>query len=189
MTEDPWTDLRGVWQSDPGSTDASALVAQLRRAERSRLSGAAARVAVASASIAALIGAILHSVNQVEGWLALAVGLTIAAGWGVAAVLERRQRGLLGGTSENYPAARRRQIRSQLRTHMFVVIVLGLELVFLLPWWAQGIPLHFGGYGSWSAIFAWWLPLAGLIAFLEWSRRRLRILRREARVLEKTTAE
>jgi hypothetical protein len=183
MTNDPWSDLRSIWQQDPLSADAAIVIAQVRRAERARSTARTTRILVVIAAVGALAGAVLHAVTPLEAVLAIAVGASIAAYWIATTVIERRQYGLLGAAGDSYVAARRSWLRTELRLLQFVWGVVGLELVFLLPWWAAGIPIHFGSFGTAAALAAWWLPIGGLTAFLAWSVRRYRSFSREWRAL------
>lgn len=183
MTDDRWSDLRSIWQSDPSADDAASVIAQVRRAERARSAARLTRVAVVVVGLGALLGAVAHAVTPLEAVLALATAGTIATYWAAAASIERRQRGMLGAESQSYVTARRDWLRTEVRLLHFVWIVVGMELAFLIPWWAAGIPIHFGGFTTTAALVAWWLPLTGIAAFALWSVSRYQTRRREWRAL------
>ena len=122
--------------------------------------------------------------TPLEAVLAMAIAGTIAAYWAAAAAIERRQRDMLGAESHSYVTARRDWLRTELRVLHFVWIVVGLELAFLIPWWAEGMRIHFGGFMRPAALLAWWLPLTGIAAFAAWSVSRYQARRREWRTLE-----
>ena len=184
MTDDRWSDLRSIWHDDPSAGDAARVIAQVRRAERARSAARLTRIAVVVASLGALLGAVAHAVTPLEAVLALTTAGTIAAYWAAAAAIERRQRDLLGAESHSYVTARRDWLRTELQVLHFVWIVVAMELAFLIPWWAAGIPIHFGGFMTTAALGAWWLPLTGIAVFAAWSVSRYQARRREWRALE-----
>ena len=182
MTDDRWSDLRSIWHDDPAA--AARVIAQVRRAERARSAARLTRVAVVVTGLVALIAAVAHAVTPLEAVLAMAIAGTIAAYWAAAAAIERRQRDMLGAESHSYVTARRDWLRTELQVLHFVWIVVGLELAFLIPWWAEGMRIHFGGFMRPAALLAWWLPLTGIAAFAAWSVSRYQARRREWRTLE-----
>lgn len=188
MTDDPWKDLRAVWQGARAADDA-ALLAQIDKARRSRRAAAATRIAVVVAGLGALAGAVAHSVTTFEAALALVIAVTIAASCVTVIAIERRQQDALGAEGQTYVRARRAGLRTEWRLVQFIWAIVGLELAFLVPWWAGGIQLHFGGFMSTTALFAWWLPIAGIAGLGAWSVRRHRVLRREWRELERLDEE
>lgn len=189
MTDDRWSDLRSIWHDDPSAGDAARVIAQVRRAERARIAARLTRVAVVVASLGALLGAVAHAVTPLEAVLAWATAGTIATYWAATATFERRQHGILGAESHSYVTARRDWLRTELRLLHFVWIVVGMELAFLIPWWAAGIPIHFGGFTTTAALVAWWLPLTGIAAFATWSVARYQARRREWRALAEFETE
>jgi len=69
-----------------------------------------------------------------------------------------------------------RRCRTQLRAVRFTWILIVLELVFLVPWWAGGLHAHAGALYSPLIILLGWLPMAliaGLFAWSLWLWRRL----------------
>lgn len=181
MTDDPWGDLRGVWRDDG---EHAAMLAQVRRAERARVTSRLSRTIVALTALAGLTGAVMHAANRGELILAVAIGLTIAGTWIALVVADRRRTDLLSEPPLRYLEARLDQMRSELRSIHFVWAVLGLELVFLIPWWLAGIPRHFGPPASLSRLLAVWIPAAVVLGFLLVTVRRWRRLRTERSALQ-----
>lgn len=185
MTNDQWGDVREVWRRAP-ETDMAALVARARRARR--LSGLW-RTGVAVLSLALLAAAVGHAATASEALVALGIGLTIAVTWGTAIVAERRERDLLGESGGRYIAARQELLRREVNVLRFVLAVVALELVFLLPWWVEGTPIHFGSLASVAAVFTLWLPLLGVTAVVGWIVRRWRRSRRELATLARLSSD
>ena len=175
MTNDSWHEMREAWRRVPNA-DVAAMVARARRA---RLRSAFGRTAVGVVALGLLIGAVSHSVSATEAVIALAMGVTVGATWVATIVADRRQRELLGEAGDQYLRARVELLRREINVFRFVWVIVALELLFLLPWWIEGIPIHFGSLASAAAVFTLWLPLAGVATLLAWTVRRWRRSRRE----------
>jgi hypothetical protein len=187
MTDDQWSGLRPLWLDDaPGEPDARA---QMRRAERARVKSRITRTSVALVAVGGLIGAVGHAANPVEATMALAVGLTIGATWLAWAIADRRRTGLFSEPPGRFLEARRDQLRSELRTLQFVWVALALELAFLVPWWLEGIPKHFGPPSSISRLLAFWAPVGVVAGFLFWTIYYWRGLRAERTALDARSRE
>jgi hypothetical protein len=50
-------------------------------------------------------------------------------------------------------------------------LVLTLELVFLLTWWAGGIDVHRAQLAAPIAIASLWIPLVAMVVFVAWTMR------------------
>ena len=189
MSDEQWNELRAVWLRDASVSDDAAVLAQLGRVARARRIARATRVAVVLAGISALGGAVAHAVTPLEAIVAIAIGVTIAASWLAVMAIERRQQASLAAEGHTYVRARCACLSTEWRLIRFIWAIVGLELAFLVPWWAGGVRVHFGGFATVTAVFAWWLPMAGLAGFTAWSVRRYRILRQEWRELGRFDAE
>lgn len=187
MTNDQWSDLRPLWLGDaPGEPDARA---QIRRAERARVKSRVTRTIVALAALAGLVGAVSHAANPVEAAMALVVGLTIGASWLAWAIADRRRTDLFSEAPGRYLEARRDQLRSELQTLQFVWVALALELAFLVPWWLEGIPKHFGSPSSTSRLLGFWAPVGVVAGFTLWTIHYWRRLRAERTALDARSPE
>jgi hypothetical protein len=185
MTNDVWGGMRDVWRRAP-ETDVAALVIRARRARR--LSGLW-RTGTAVLSLGLLAMAVGHAATPSEAFVAFGIGVTIAVAWVTALVAERREREVVAEAGDRYVAARLEVLRRHVNVLRFILVVVVLELVFLLPWWFEGIPIHFGSLASVAALFTLWLPLLGITAVLIWTVRRWRRSQRELAALVRHSSE
>ena len=132
--------------------------------------------AIGAASLLLVIVALGHAGNPFEAGLGLAVGLGIGIVWVQRILLRRREHASETAASDDYLVAIRNLRSRQMRLAQFIWIVLGLELVFLIPWWVIGSRFHSRRLTDFGSVLSMWVPIVGFIALFVWSVR----LRRKA---------
>jgi hypothetical protein len=181
MTErtspDDWQRLQADWQQTGNVEALPAAARQVARARRELLLGRLIEGVVAAVALLVTAAALRHAANPFEAALGLVVGVSIGALWIKRSRLREREDRAVAETSPAHLAALG-SVRSQ-EVHLvqFIWIVLGLELVFLTPWWVIGSRVHHRSLvapGSWLTV---WAPLLGMLALAIWAWR----LRRRAR--------
>jgi NADH:ubiquinone oxidoreductase subunit 3 (subunit A) len=108
--------------------------------------------------------------------LGLAVGLGIGIVLAQRILVRRREHASETAASDHYLVAICNLRSRQMRLAQFIWIVLGLELVFLIPWWVIGSRVHSRRLTDFGSVLSMWVPIVGFILLFVWSAR----LRRRA---------
>ena len=172
-----WERWQEEWQRG-GSAQATvtAGLRQTAKARRGLFISWLIESAIGSASLLLVILALGHAGNAFEAGLGLAVGLGIGIVWVQRILLRRREHASETAASDDYLVAIRNLRSRQMRLAQFIWIVLGLELVFLIPWWVIGSRFHSRRLTDFGSVLSMWVPIVGFIALFVWSVR----LRRKA---------
>ena len=179
-----WEQLQTEWQraGQIAAADATQLIAKARRMQ---VAHRLIEGAIAGIAILVTAAALRHAGNPFEAALGMIVGIGIAGVWLQHGRLRSKEDSGLTGSSTKHLDVLAGVCRQQLRLARFLWIVLGLELVFLTPWWMIGNRVHrrtFIDPGSWMTV---WLPLAGMIALFVWAWRLRRRAGAERAVIER----
>lgn len=183
--QDDWARWRETWQEgSAGAPPMAVLRKRFLREQRRIVVTAVAEAILALAAASGIAVALVHTPYRgAVAWGALVVAL-IAFTW-VVELLRR------GGTSppltestQTFLELSRRRCRTQLRAVRFTWILIALELVFLVPWWAGGLHAHAGALHSPLVILLGWLPMALIAGLFAWSLRLWRRLSAELGRLE-----
>jgi len=183
-----WEQLQADWQraGERAAADATQLIAKARRG---RLVHRLIEGAVAGAAILITAAALRHAGNPFEAALGLIVGIAIAALWVQHGRLRVTEDGAVSESSPMHLDVLASVCRQQVRLARFVWIVLGLELVFLTPWWVIGSRIHHRTLLDPAFWLTVWLPAAGIVAVFVWSVRMRRRARAELAAVERLRAE
>lgn len=172
-----WERWQEEWKRG-GSAQATvtAGLRQTAKARRGLFTSWLIESAIGAASLLLVIVALGHAGNPFEAGLGLAVGLGIGIVWVQRILLRRREHASETAASDDYLVAIRNLRSRQMRLAQFIWIVLGLELVFLIPWWVIGSRFHSRRLTDFGSVLSMWVPIVGFIALFVWSVR----LRRKA---------
>ena len=183
-----WEQLQAEWQraGERAAADATQLIAKARRG---RLVHRLIEGVVAGAAILITAAALRHAGNPFEAALGLIVGIAIAALWVQHGRLRVKEDGAASESSLMHLDVLASVCRQQVRLARFVRIVLGLELVFLTPWWVIGSRIHHRTLLDPAFWLTVWLPAAGMVAVFVWSVRMRRRARAELAAVERLRAE
>ena len=183
-----WEQLQAEWQraGELAAADATQLIAKARRG---RLVHRLIEGVVAGAAILITAAALRHAGNPFEAALGLIVGIAIAALWVQHGRLRVKEDGAVSASSPMHLDVLASVCRQQVRLARFVRIVLGLELVFLTPWWVIGSRIHHRTLLDPAFWLTVWLPAAGMVAVFVWSVRMRRRARAELAAVERLRAE
>jgi hypothetical protein len=132
---------------------------------------AVAEVAIVVIAAVGVFAAMRHSADAVERILGVSVVVAVAAVWVVQALARRREQQVVNASALEYVAVLRGLCQRQIRFVHFGWLVLALDLVFLLTWWAGGIGAHRAQLAAPIAIASLWIPLAVMVAFVAWTLR------------------
>lgn len=190
MGSDDWEAMRTTWQTDQAADDKlSAARNGAARALRSARSLTATTHVLALVCIAGVLLALGHAGNAFERILGSAVAAAIALAWLTFFVVKRDEHAALEAPTSSYLAETRRLLARQRRLVRLVWIVVLLELLFLVPWWIGGVPVHRAQFFSPLAIAAMWLPMLAIAGFVVWSLRVHRRTTTELRALSRVEQE
>ena len=171
-----WDTLRDAWRPAPAhrsprEDDASGLITRANRARRTMALVRAAEVLVVTVAVGGVAAALRHAANIVELILGLSVMLAIAGAGAFRVMARRRERDIAGTSALEYVTVLRALRQRQIHFVHFGWLVLALELVFFLTWWAGGVSVHRTQLGAPIAIASLWVPLATIVAFVAWTAR------------------
>jgi hypothetical protein len=187
---DDWDTLRATWQADQAPDEQlTAARSRAERALRSARSLTATAHVVALVCIAGVFLALGHAGNAFERILGASVATAIALAWLTFFVVRRDEHAALEAPTSSYLAEARRLLARQRTLMRLVWFVALLELLFLVPWWIGGVPVHRAQYFSPLAIAAVWLPMIAIVGFAVWSLRVHRRTTIELRALARVEQE
>jgi hypothetical protein len=118
-----------------------------------------------------VLAALRHSANVLERILGVSVVVAVVAVWAVYALARRREQQVVDTSALEYVGVLRGLRQRQIRFVHFGWLVLTLELVFLLTWWAGGIDVHRAQLAAPIAIASLWIPLVAMVVFVAWTMR------------------
>lgn len=177
-TRDDWDDWRESWQTAPeGAGPLARTLLRTRRARRTRIALRTGQVALVAAALVGIALALRHAASPLEIALGFTAGAAIALYAAAQIMVWRRARRFLAAPANRYLVALYEVRVRQVQFVQFAWGVLLLELVFLIPWWLGGLPVHAGQPAARIVVVGFWLPVAGILAFTVWSAR----LRRHAK--------
>lgn len=177
-TPDDWDDWRESWQTAPeGAGQLARALNRTRRARRTRIALGTGRIILVSIALVGIALALRHAGSPLEIALGFTAGAAIALYAVAQIIVWRRARRFLAAPANRYLAALYEVRVRQMQFVHFAWGVLLLELVFLLPWWLGGIPVHASQPAARIVVVGFWLPVAAILAFSVWSAR----LRRRAK--------
>ena len=175
---DDWERLREAWRpppdqapSVPNEHDSATLIARADRAGRTMTLVALTEVVIVILAAVGVFAAMRHSANVVERILGVSVVVAVASVWSVHALARRREQQVVDSSALEYVAVLRGLRQRQIRFVHFGWLVLTLELVFLITWWAGGIGVHRGQLAAPIAIASLWIPLVAMVVFVAWTVR------------------
>jgi hypothetical protein len=183
--QDDWARWRETWQEGRAvAAPMPVLRKQFRREQRRIVLTAVVEVMLVLAAAAGIAVALVHTpFRGAVAWGAF-VFLLIAFTW-VVDLLRRGDKWLpLTESTQTFLEFSRRRCRTQLRAVRFTWILIAVELVFLVPWWAGGLHAHAGALYSPLVILLGWLPMSLIAGLFAWSLRLWRRLSSELRRLE-----
>ena len=186
-----WEQLQTEWQrigqtAAAAAADATQLIA---RARRGMLVQRLLEGAVAGAAILITAAALRHAGNPLEAALGMIVGIAIALLWVQHGRLRAREDAAVTESSPTHLDVLARGCRQRVRLAHFIWVVLGLELVFLTPWWVIGSRIHHRTLLDPAFWLTVWLPAAGMVAVFVWSVRMRRRARAELAAARRLRAE
>jgi hypothetical protein len=132
---------------------------------------ALAEVIIVVIAAVGVLAAMRHSANVFERVLGVSVVVAIVAVWAVYALARRREQQVVDTSALEYVAVLRSLRQRQIRFVHFGWLVLALELVFLLTWWAGGVGLHRAQLAAPIAIASLWIPVVTMVVFVAWTVR------------------
>lgn len=189
MTPDrDWDGLAERWLSEGMSHEALASLVERTRSARAAIR--AMRLLAALAAIVALAvvaAALRHAANRFELALGAAVAVGITVTWLMDASNRRQALENVDASPAEYIALRRALGARRIRFARLAWIVVGLDFVFLVPWWIGGLRVHGHGFNV-AQVATIWAPVALMIAFVFWTVRMRRRAMAELRNLEGTAA-
>jgi hypothetical protein len=174
---DDWARWRETWQeASVAAAPMPVLRKQFQREQRRIVLTGVAEVMLGLAAASGIAVALVHTPSRgAVAWGAFVLVL-IAFTW-LVDLLRRGGKWLpLAESTQTFLELSQRRCRTQLRAVRFTWILIALELVFMVPWWAGGVHAHAGALYSPLVIFLGWLPMAliaGLFAWSVWLWRRL----------------
>jgi hypothetical protein len=172
-----WLEWEELWRADrTSSAGLEAMIERTRRARRDLWLVRRFSTVLAVFALAVVGAALRHAGNPFEVVLGLVVSFGIVVVWLMDVVNERRASDTVEAPTAEYIAVRRALCVGQKRLARLGWIVTMLDLVFLIPWWIGGIPVHGAGLHP-AQVLTMWMPLALMSGFMWWTIR----LRRRAR--------
>jgi hypothetical protein len=184
-----WDLLEQRWRA--ARTSSAELDAMIERAIQARRSIVAVQIlstAMAIVALAVVAAALKHAGNILETALGAIVGTGIARVWFMDALNRRDAAEKVEAPADEYRAARRALCARRMRFARLSWIVVGLDLVFLIPWWIGGFAVHGAGFHP-AQIATIWAPLVLMAGFVAWTFRLHRRARRERDQLLLVTRE
>ncbi|MGE5833064.1 MAG: hypothetical protein ACM4AI_01165 [Acidobacteriota bacterium] len=166
-----WERWEARWRAVHASpSDLDLLLERARQARRRVAMVHRLATAIALTAIAVVGAALRHAGNGFE----ITLGILVAGGIVVVWILDRANRRrsveVVDAPEGAYRAARIALCVRQERFAWFGWIVVGLDLVFLFPWWIGGVEVHGAGFRL-GQILTVWLPLATMAGFVAWTIR------------------
>jgi hypothetical protein len=160
----------------------SALIARTARARRGIVIMRLISTGVTILALGVVGAALWHAGNAFETTLGLAVAVGIAGVWLVDVLNQRDTRHHADAPAAEYRRARRVLCVRQIRFARLGWTIVGLDLLFLIPWWIGGIAVHGRGFHL-AQVLTMWGPLALMAGFVVWTISLTRSARAELRRL------
>jgi hypothetical protein len=169
---DDWEDWRTLWRAErENAAQLAVALERTRRARRMRIAVHASRIGLAGIAVVGIVMALRHAGSPLEIALGFTAGGAIIVYTLAQIIVLRRERRVLAAPSDEYVATLSEIRRQQLRFVRFAWGVLFLELVFLIPWWVGGVPVHTHQPSARIVIIGFWLPVTAILGFVIWSTR------------------
>ena len=170
--QDDWERWRATWREGGRAPPALAVLRQQVQREQRRIAfTAVAEVVVALAAASGIAAALVHTPSGHPAAWGATVLVLIAIAFTSAVILLRRggQWLPLTQSTQTFVDLSLVRCRRQLRAVRLTWILIALELVFLVPWWAGGLRSHGEAWLSPLFVLSAWLPMSLIAALFAWS--------------------
>jgi hypothetical protein len=161
---------------------------QFRREQRRIVLTVVAEVVLAVAAGSGIAAALVHTPSRPPVTWGAAILFLIALMIVVDLVRRRREWRPLTESTQTFLELSLRRCRGQRHALRLTWVLIALELVFFIPWWAGGLRAHFDELRSPVVILLGWLPMSVMAGLFVWTLVLWRRLTVELnRLLELTT--
>jgi len=169
---DDWERWRETWhEGGEPAPPLSVLRKRFQREQRRIVLTIVAELMLALAAVLGIAAALVHTPSGYPAAWGAAVLILIAFTWMVDLVRRGGEWLPLRESTQTFLELSLRRCRRQLHAVRFTWILIALELVFLLPWWAGGLHAHVHTLHSPLVILLGWLPMSLIAGLFAWSLR------------------